>query len=374
MYSNLLLYVLFILNINNVYPYVSYTMSMPLDRRNFVYLTSGAASNIFFNNYEKPICIIGANGETGRECLKILDDSKQSVKALSRKPINLDELEIKNKNLIKNINFDMRDKNKLDKEMKDVSSVIFLANAKKKYPYFKSDFEGFQNYDDIDVYALKNVVNNCIKYKINRLIYVSGSCRSCSDDESSSIDKLCGIECENCRSKQNAEKIIKNAYKNVNNGIDYTIIRIGYLINGEKRNVSDLEINQDYTKSGMISRIDLANLCLNSIDNTNTARTTFEAYYKDTTQPYDVKESLKKCRNLGKSVEECFFGSEFKETKPKDLEEVRKTPIKGSLFTTGKEYSGDSWTELFKDLKKDSFKNSNFENDRLFDDIDNNSI
>ena len=53
-------------------------------------------------------------------------------------------------------------------------------------------------------------------------------------------------------------------------------------------------------------------------------------------------------------MEECFFGSSFKDgNKPKDLEELRKTPIKGSLFTTGKEYSGDTWSELFTDLKRD---------------------
>lgn len=342
------------------------SMMMPYNRREFVQLTSGLASGLIVGSNEKmPICIIGANGESGRECLKLLDERREEVKAFSRKPIDLDDLGIINKNLIHNINFDMRDKNRLDKEMKGVSSVIFLANAKKKYRYFKSDTDSFQNYEDIDVYALKNVVDNCVKYKIPRLVYVSASCRSCNEYEGTQVDKICGIECENCNTKQTAEKIIKNAYTNQGD-IDYTIVRVGYLINGENRGAKEIEINQDYTKSGMISRIDLANICLNAIHDKNTARTTFEAYYRDTTQPYDVKESLRKCRNLGKSVEECFFGSSFKDSKPKDLDEVRNTPIKGSLFTTGKEYNGETWNDLFKDLKKDSdqerYNNQNDEN------------
>ena len=104
----------------------------------------------------------------------------------------------------------------------------------------------------------------------------------------------------------------------------------------------------------MISRVDLANLCIRSLENDKTSRTTFEAYYRDSTQPYDVKESLSKCTALGKSVEECFFGSSFKDRKPDNIEDVRKNPIKGSIFTTGEEYSGGSWEELFGSLKKDN--------------------
>jgi len=346
-------------------------MAMPFNRREFVQYSSALASGLIVGGNNNQICVIGANGETGRECLKLLDDKKQTVKAFSRKPINYDELGIVNKELINNVVFDMRDKNKLDKEMKDVSSVIFLANAKKKYRYVKSDIDNFQNYEDIDVYSLKNVVENCVKYQIPRLVYVSASCRSCKEYEGTSVDKICGIECENCNTKQTAETIIRNAYEN-QDGIDYTIVRIGYLINGENRGAKEIEINQDYSKSGMISRIDLANICLNTINDKNTARTTFEAYYRDTTQPYDVKESLRKCRNLGKSVEECFFGSSFKDSKPKDLDDVRNTPIKGSLFTTGKEYNGDNWNDLFKNLKKDKkISEITDDNDEMFTDESN---
>ena len=297
---------------------------------------------------EKPVCIIGANGETGRECVRLLTENKKLVRAVSYKSSKEDPSKY-----IQSIQADIRDPAKISEIIKGVSSVIFLANAKKKYRYIKTDTEQFQNYEDIDITALQNVAKACIKHSIPRLLFVSGTCKSCLNNPDAEIDKICGIECDNCRTKQAGENIIRRLYAGVKDA-DYTIVRIGYLFNGENRGPSEIEINQDFTKSGMISRTDLANICINTVNNPLTARTTFEAYYRDTTQPYDVKDSLQMCTNLGKSVEECFFGSAYKNKKPKSMEEVRKQPIKGSLFTTGNEYQGSDWYDLFKDVKKDS--------------------
>lgn len=322
-------------NVNNLF----------ITRRNALILPSAF---ILHQEQKPPICVIGANGETGRECVKLLTENKQNVRAVSRKA-----LEIEDKNYVENLQIDIRDPTKIEGVVKGTSAVIFLANAKKKYRYFKTDTEQFQNYEDIDIYALQNIADACIKHTVPRLVYVSASCRSCQIDGSSDIDKISGIECENCMTKQAGENILRKTYENVKNA-DYTIVRVGYIFNGENRGAKDIELNQDFTKSGMISRTDLANICIQSVANPSTSRTTFEAYYRDTTQPYDVKDSLQKCTNLGKTVEECFFGSEYKDKKPESMEEVRKKPIRGSLFTTGNEYQGSDWQELFKDLKKDS--------------------
>jgi nucleoside-diphosphate-sugar epimerase len=330
--------------------------SLSLDRRDALYLGSGALAGAALVT-RKPICVIGANGETGRECVRLLATTyQQPVRAVSRKH---DQLIDVNTGLVENVAIDIRDDKAVSSVLQDTSACIFLANAKKTYRYIKSDAEDFQNFEDIDVYALQNVVHSCIKHNVPRLVFVSASCRSCmiSDDEISQIDidKISGISCENCRSKQIGENIIKKRYKIANKaGVDYTIVRVGYLFNGEDRGPKEIEINQDYTKSGMISRTDLANICINTIENPSTSGCTFEAYYRDTTQPYDVKESLNRCMILGKSVEECFFGSSFKDSKPKNLEEVRKAPIRGSLFTTGNEFNGNSWNKLFTGLQKDN--------------------
>lgn len=320
---------------------------MYVDRRNALLVPSAF---ILSQEQNKPVCVIGANGETGRECVKLLAENKQNVRAVSRKAEY--DFDTETKKYIESLQIDIRDSSKIDTVVKGTSSVIFLANAKKKYRYFKTDTEQFQNYEEIDMYALQNVATACIKHSVPRLVYVSASCRSCQVD-SGDIDKISGIECENCMTKQAGENILRKVYKNQKNA-DYTIVRVGYIFNGENRGAKEIELNQDFTKSGMISRTDLANICIQSVANPSTARTTFEAYYRDTTQPYDVKDSLQKCTNLGKSVEECFFGSEYKNKKPESMEEVRKKPIKGSLFTTGNEYQGSDWFELFKDLKKDN--------------------
>jgi nucleoside-diphosphate-sugar epimerase len=310
-----------------------------------------------FSNDNGHISIIGATGETGKECIRILTEEGRRVKAISRKPFDADDID---KKLVQSISLDIKDRkdsDKLDKVLKGSSAVLFLANAKRKYKYIKTDVEEFQNYEDIDVYAMQNIVKGCIKHSVPRLVYVSGSCRSCLADQRVDYDKICGLECEHCIAKQIGENIIRKEYsvvKSVPKKTDYTIIRTGYLFNGVNRGVGDIELNQDYTKSGMISRVDLANLCIRSLENDKTARTTFEAYYRDSTQPYDVKESLSKCTALGKSVEECFFGSSFKDRKPENIEDVRKNPVKGSIFTTGEEYGGGTWDELFGSLKKDN--------------------
>lgn len=321
-------------------------------RRDALYLGNVATSALVFSNVDtKPICVIGASGETGKECVKLLADNGQKVRAVSRRKA---DFETEFQNMIEHKNIDIKDVSKINNVIQGASAVIFLANAKKYNRYIKTDVDEFQNYEDIDVFALKNIVHSCIQNNIPRLVYVSASCRSCELDQQLEIDKMSGIKCENCRTKQIGEKIIKSQYHAANKAhIDYTIIRIGYLISGNMRNISDIEINQDYTKSGMISKIDLANMCINVLASKQTAGATFEAYYRDTTQPFDIKESLNKCTNLGKPLEECFFGSSFRNRKPKNIDELRNTPIKGSLFTTGFESQGDTWNELFKDLQKD---------------------
>lgn len=370
-YTKLLLSLTFI---TYSYSFSINTFTFNLNRRELLQI-SGVSLIPSFSSPSKPICVIGANGETGRECIKLLAENKTRIRAVSRKPINFKDLGLDTgfEKYIESMQIDIKEKTNINDIIKGTSSVIFLANAKKKYRYFKNDAEQFQNYEDIDILALKNIAESCISNNIPRLVYVSGSCKSCAADPTSQIDKICGIECDNCRSKQSGENIIRDLYKDVNH-IDYTIVRIGYLINGENRGAKEIEINQDFTKSGMISRTDLANICINSIYNKQTARTTFEAYYRDTTQPYDVRDSLQMCTNMGKSIEECFFGSEYKDKKPESMEEVRKKPIKGSLFTTGHEFQGENWNDLFQDIKKDNnnpFLIDDKNNEKTLDENDN---
>lgn len=310
----------------------------------------------------KPICIIGASGATGRECVKTLALQHQPVRAVSRTPVTFpdEDLDTDSKRYIEHHNIDIKDQSKIGNIVKGTSAVIFLANAKKYQRYADTSAtlqppSSEQTYEDIDVLSLKSIATACITHKVPRLVYVSASCRSCESDNE--IDKMSGIQCDNCRTKQAGEKIIRRLYKE-QTSIDYTIIRIGFIIHtgtyeGERRGPKELELNQDFTKSGMISKYDLSDICINAAQSKDTASTTFETYYRDTAQPYDITEGLKKCTSRGKSMEECFFGSAYKSEKPRDLEELRNSPLQGSVFSTGFEYIGETYPELFKNLKRD---------------------
>lgn len=358
-----LLIISYLSYISAYYMQLNIPSSYQLSRRQLLINTALVTPTLSFTteNTQKPICVIGASGQTGTECVKQLAKDYNQVRAVSRKRISeqdLLDLNANAKSCIKHYTIDIKDSTKIDNIIYGTSTVIFLANAKKYNRYVKTDYEEYQNYEDIDVHALKNIVTACIKNKVSRFVYVSASCRSCMQDENLDVDKMCGIKCENCRSKQMGEKLIKKYYKQANvPSVDYTIVRIGFLINGifngDSRGIKELEINQDYTKSGMISKYDLANICINVPRYKQTASTTFEAYYRDTAQPFAIEESLNLCTNAGKSMEECFFGSAYKNSKPKNLEEVRNAPIKGSIFYTGNEKTGENWEELYSSLKKD---------------------
>ena len=83
---------------------------------------------------------------------------------------------------------------------------------------------------------------------------------------------------------------------------------------------------------------------------------TFEVYYRDTAQPVDMYASLKSCKDLGKSVKECFFGEGYDESTPVSLDEVMKSPVKGTLFASGAEVQGNSYSDMFGKLQADNQK------------------
>jgi len=301
----------------------------------------------FANNInDLPISVIGGSGYLGSDCVKLLSNNRINVRSISRNPVKFNEF---NNNYIEYKEGDVTNFKQLSNVLKDSSAVIYAVNAKKR----NKDETNSQSYSDTCVVGLINTANICINYNIPRLIVFSASCISCNENPTNKVDKICGLKCEHCNAKLEGEKGIKELFANSNHNSAYTIIRTGLLTTGEKRGVQEIEINQDYSKSGMISRIDLADLAINSINNPNTKDTTFEAYYRDTIQPVDVKKSLTSCMELGKSLEECFFGSYYKNSKPKNIDEAIKAPIKDTLFATGNEMNGKSWNELFQNLKKD---------------------
>ena len=105
----------------------------------------------------------------------------------------------------------------------------------------------------------------------------------------------------------------------------YTIIRPGGLTEEPPVGAIGLELNQGDTKSGRISRFDVASLCVEATFFPKlTGGTTFECYGADTGKP------------LG-SV---------------GVSNILKQTSDPSDFVTGKEQRGDTWEDLFRGLEK----------------------
>jgi len=328
--------VIFCYIIFNCYSLDSYKL---ITRKNLITISPFILNNKNILDYNKSpsIVVIGGSGYLGSECVKNLVYKKINVKSVSRNPIKINNI---NNNYIEYIKADVTNKNSLINIISNSYGVIYCVNPKNK------------DYNEICINGLLNVASLCILYNIPRLIVISASCISCNNNINK-IDKICGLNCEHCKAKQEGEILVKKMYINSNTISKYTFIRSGLLTFDEKRDIEQIEINQDFTKSGLISRIDLAELCINSIFNNNTINTTFETYYKNTIQPVDINKSLSMCISSGHSMEECFFGSYFKNKKPKDLNEVMNAPLKDTIFKTGNEMSGKTWNELFRNLKTD---------------------
>jgi len=100
--------------------------------------------------------------------------------------------------------------------------------------------------------------------------------------------------------------------------------------------------------------MDLADVLVAAADTNNGSKKTFEVYYKDTAQPVDMYKSLKTCKEMGKSVKECFFGEDYKNNnEPLSIDKMLKNPVKGAIFPSGNEVSGEDYNSMLKNLKID---------------------
>ena len=310
----------------------------------------------------KKVLVFGASGYTGGDTIRTLLNKNINVKAFTRRQVKIVNRENAGKNtlVIDNIN----DKNKivsitgdvlkpetLKYIMNDVDAVIYCAASRKIKLKDKEEgkdlVEESSNVEDV---GLINVANEVIKNKVKKFIIVSSICAKCKKDDPDyiSIDD----SCQECYRKQIGEEKIKNLYNNIKE-LSYTIVRPGLLSPGEMRGVKEIEFNQGLSKSGIISRMDLASVLVNAVENNDSGRITFEVYYKDTAQPIDMYKSLKTCKEMNKNVKECFFGENYNNSEPLSIDKLIKEPIKGIIFPSGNEVSSDNYNNIFKYLKKD---------------------
>jgi len=358
----------------------------------------------------RPVVVFGAGGYTGGDTVRSLLKKGKTVIPVTRRPVKISSREkggadtlvlddLSQKDRVKPVVADVLKPETLAGIMEGAGAVIFCAASRPKVKVTvtpgtepgkgardttgasmmswretrmagagdpKGGFidDGKQgkmapSSENVEDIGLINVAREAKRLGVPRLVVVSSVCAKCQKkdatpgyDAGDMVDKG-AASCDACYKKQDGENGMRDLYVGAPAGVGYTIVRPGMLSPGEERGVQSVEFNQGVSKSGIISRLDLAEVLVAAASSSGADGKTFEVYYKDTAQPVDMYASLKSCRELGKSVKECFFGEGYDEETPVSLDEVMKNPLKGTLFASGSEVAGNSYSEMFPKLKAD---------------------
>jgi len=297
-------------------------------RRDFLTSAAGASTLPFFfvqpvlaqedgaSTSAGSICVIGANGKTGSECVGACVARGINVIATSRGGEYTGIY-----NSVENIKKGLQSKvcdvtipSTLSSAIKGSRAVIFAASSSKA--------GGTPN--AVDNLGLVNVAKACIEFQIPHLVIVSSGAVTKPD---SPVFKFLNIFGKIMEEKIKGEDTLRDMYKNVN-GSTYTVIRPGGLTEEPGKGVVALELNQGDTKSGRISRSDVASLCIEATNYPkNTGGTTFECYDSAT----------------GKPLQTVGISNILKQ----------KNSANTDVFVSGKERKGATWADIFTGLEKD---------------------
>ena len=331
------------------------------------------------------VAVFGASGYTGGDTVRTLLNKNINVIAITRRNVEIVDRNnarsntlvidnIKDKDKIKKVvGVDVVNPQSLVGILDGCDAVIYCAASRpavkitgtpgtEAYDRMLNDTskniqiaEPSSNVEDI---GLVNVAKEAIKANVKRLVIVTSICAKCQfgkENYGETIDRGFA-SCDSCYKKQTGEERVRILYKNVPANMSYTIVRPGMLSPGERRGPKEVEFNQGVSKSGIISRIDLADVLVAAAKTNKGAQKTFEVYYKDTAQPVDMYKSLKTCKEMGKSVKECFFGEGYNNTEPLSIDKMLNTTIKGTIFPSGNEVSGDNYEKMLNSLTKDVYE------------------
>lgn len=266
------------------------------------------------DDLNSPFCVIGANGKTGSKCVQYILSRGLPVKATSRSGIYNDEGGAKSSLLIPTV-CDVTVSSTIEAAVQGTRAVIFAASASKQGG----------TPAQVDNTGLVNVAKACIEAKVPHLVIVSSGSVTKPD---SPVYKFLNLFGGIMEQKILGEDTVCGLYASLKDDekMTYTVIRPGGLTEDPPRGVSALEINQGDTKSGRISRFDVASLCVESTFSPElTGKTTYECYDADT----------------GKSLGEVGMSN------------ILKKKADPSVFVTGKEHRGDTFQDLFRGLERD---------------------
>ncbi|KAL3945799.1 MAG: hypothetical protein SGBAC_000071 [Bacillariaceae sp.] len=257
----------------------------------------------------RPFCVIGANGKTGTKCVQELVEKGIPVRATSRSGAYNGETD---NPLLSPTICDVTKVDTIQSSIEGARAVIFAASASKKGG----------TPAQVDNGGLINVAKACIEAKIPHLVVVSSG--SVTKPESP-VFKFLNLFGKIMEEKIKGEDAVRRLYTGIE-GATYTIIRPGGLTEDPARGVSAVQLNQGDTKSGRISRFDVAAICIEAtLYPQLTGGTTFECYDTDT----------------GKSLNSVGASN------------ILKQKTDPTEFQTGYERNGESFEKLFTGLMKD---------------------
>lgn len=271
-----------------------------------------------------PFCVLGANGRTGTKIVQDILGRGLTVRATSRSGVYQNSVEdaataaTANPLLVPMV-CDVTDPTTVQTAVQGTRAVFFAASASKKGG----------TPAQVDNEGLVNVARACIAAKVPHLVIVSSG--SVTQPESP-VFKFLNLFGSIMEEKIKGEDAVRGLYAKRDGApstmmITYTVIRPGGLTEEPARGVQALELNQGDMKTGRISRLDLAQLCVETtLYPKLTGQTTFECYEADT----------------GKTLQEVGFSNLFKK---------KAGP---SEPTTGRERRGESFAELFSGLEYDT--------------------
>lgn len=261
-----------------------------------------------------PICVIGANGKTGSECVGACLSRGIDVVATSRGGVYSGSYESMGPNVAV---CDVTIPSTIQSAVKGSRAVIFAASASKAGGTAAA----------VDNIGLVNVAKACIENKIPHLVIVSSGAVTKPD---SPVYKFLNLFGNIMEEKIRGEDSVRDLYKSIDISTStYTVIRPGGLTEEDGQGVKALELNQGDSKSGRIARADVAALC---IEATNFPKlsggTTFECYNADT----------------GKPLQSVGLSNILKQ----------RNKSNDDVFLSGKERRGATYEGIFTGLEKDA--------------------
>jgi nucleoside-diphosphate-sugar epimerase len=268
----------------------------------------------------KAVLVLGANGQTGRHVVQIVA-SQGSDGGKPRRPCvattRSGALDYDVNESVRLASVDVTSLESVRAAIaatSNLGAVVFCASVSSNQDSFAVDRDG-----------VINAAKCCVEQRVPRLVVVSSGAVSRPD---SPVYLLLNTVAKGImEAKIQGEDAVRDMYRDprlVEAGVGYTVIRPGGLTSDEPVGPSGLELNKGDTKSGRLSRQDVAALCVACLDSSAAFDTTFECYDKDTARPL---------QSVGLS----------------NILRLRDpTP-----FKSGRECQGSTFPELFQSLERD---------------------